>query len=135
LWRGFGFSSNFTYLQTEGNFGTTTISRNLVNFRPRSGAAGLSYRGHGLQANLLAKWEGRYFGPYQDAVAGPQFQEPRTLTDLKLQYRFGRRYDAYLDIYNLFDVSPRSDVTEDGRIHFFRTRMGVGFSAGVKARF
>lgn len=133
--RGFGFSSNFTYLETEGDFGTTAVSKNLVNFRPRSGAAGLSYRGHGLQANLLAKWEDRYFGPYQDTGTLRLYQEPRTLVDLKLSYHFLRRYDAYLDIYNLFDTSPRSDVSEDGRIHFFRTKMGVGFSSGIKARF
>ncbi|MEO6244454.1 MAG: TonB-dependent receptor, partial [Opitutaceae bacterium] len=133
--RGFGFNSNFTYLETEGDFGTAIVSKNLVNFRPRSGAAGLSYRGHGLQANLLAKWEGRYFGPYQDTGTLRIYQEPRTLFDLKLQYRFRRNYDLYLDTYNLFDTSPRSDVSEDGRIKFFRTKMGVGFSGGIKARF
>ncbi len=135
FFRGFGFTSNFTYLETEGDFGTTVASKNLVNFRPRSGAAGLSYRGHGLQANLLAKWEDRYFGPYQDTGTLRMYQEPRTLVDLKLQYRFLRRYDAYLDVYNLFDTSPRSDLSEDGRIKFFRTKMGVGFNAGLKARY
>ena len=135
FFRGFGFNSNFTYLETEGDFGTTTVSSNLVNFRPRSGAAGLSYRGYGFQANLLAKWEDRYFGPYQDTGTLRVYQEPRTLYDLKLQYRFLKRYDAYLDVYNLFDTSPRSDVSEDGRIRFFRTKMGVGYSGGVRARF
>jgi outer membrane receptor protein involved in Fe transport len=56
------------------------------------------------------------------------------MVDVKLQYSFNRRYDVFLDINNLTDEPPRTNVTLNG-LKFFKTNQGVGFTAGVRARF
>mgnify|MGYP000703188101 CR=1 FL=1 len=56
------------------------------------------------------------------------------MLDVKLQYSFNRRYDMFLDISNITDEPPRTDVSLNG-LNFFRTNQGVGFVAGVRARF
>ena len=53
---------------------------------------------------------------------------------MKLQYTINRRYDVFLDISNITDEAPRTDVSLNG-LKFFKTNQGVGFVAGVRGRF
>jgi TonB-dependent receptor len=132
--RGLGMNSNFTYLETEGDFGTVTTTTRLAGFRPRSGNAGLWYKGFGLQANLLVNWTDRYF--FNEPATGIRiYNQNRTMVDLKLQYRLNRTYEIFWDIFNLTDEPAREETTEDGRLYTFRTNQGISFVAGVRARF
>ena len=134
LWRGFGLNSNFTYLQTEGDFGGVTTTRLLAGFRPRSGNAGLSYKGRGLLATLLVNWSDRYF--FNEPATGFRiFNQRRTFVDLKLQYRLNARYEVFWDTFNLTDEPAREEMSEDGRLYTFRTNQGISFVAGIRARF
>ncbi|MBI5692212.1 MAG: TonB-dependent receptor [Verrucomicrobia bacterium] len=134
FWRGFGLNSNFTYLETEGDFGGVTTTRLLAGFRPRSGNAGLSYRGKGLLATLLVNWSDRFF--FNEPATGFRiFNQRRTFLDLKLQYRLNPRYELFWDTFNLADEAAREEVSEDGRLYTFRTRQGISFVAGIRARF
>lgn len=134
IWRGFGLNSNFTYLQTEGDFGGVTTTRLLAGFRPRSGNAGLSYKGRGLQATLLVNWSDRYF--FNEPATGFRiYNQRRTFIDLKLQYRLTPRYEIFWDTFNLTDEPAREEMSEDGRLYTFRTNQGISFVAGIRARF
>lgn len=134
FFRGFGINSNYTYLETEGNFGTTTTTRLLTGFRPRTANGGLYYKGHGLQANLLVNWSDKFF--FNEPATGLRvFNQRRTLVDLKLQYRLNRTYEIFWDTFNLFDEPAREELTEDGRLYTFKTNQGISFVAGVRARF
>lgn len=132
--RGFGLNSNFTYLETQGDFGGLTTTTRLAGFRPRSGNAGLSFKGYGLQANLLVNWSDRYF--FNEPAAGVRiYNAAKQFVDLKLLYRINRTYEVFWEGYNLTDAPAREEQTEDGRLYTFRTNQGIGFVAGVRARF
>jgi TonB-dependent receptor len=132
--RGLGFNSNYTYLETEGDFGTVTTTTRLAGFRPRSGNAGLSFRGYGFQANLLANWTARYF--FNEPAANLRiYNAEKLFVDFKLLYRINRTYEVFWEAYNLFDAPAREEQTEDGRFYTFKTHQGTGFVAGVRARF
>lgn len=132
VFKGLGGFANFTYLDAQGNFGTLTTTNRLPNMAPRSGNAGINFRYRGLDARFLANWTGQ---KYKSTLAGIDiYNEERLLLDVKLQYSFNRRYDIFLDINNLTDEPPRTDVSLNG-LHFFKTNQGVGFIAGVRGRF
>jgi TonB-dependent receptor len=130
--KGLGVQANFTYLQTQGNFGGTTVTNRLANLVPRSGNAGINYRYRGLDARLLFNWTGE---KYRGTTAGiDQFDLDRLFVDLKLQYTLSRRYDVFLDVTNLTD-EPVLTITTLSGIRWFKTTQGVLFTAGVRGRF
>lgn len=132
IWKGLGAFANFTYLQAEGDFGTTTTTRKLTNLAPRSGNGGINFRARGLDVRLLGNWTDE---KYKSTLAPIDiYNEARLALDLKLSYTINRRYSLFLDCINITDESPRTDVTLSG-LKFFRTNQGVGFTAGVNGRF
>jgi TonB-dependent receptor len=132
IWKGLGAFANFTYLESEGNFGGLVTTTRLGNLAPRSGNAGINFRFRGLDARFLANWTDE---KYKGTNSGIDFyNEERLMMDVKLQYSINRRYDVFLDISNITDESPRTDVSLNG-LKFFRTNQGVGFVAGVRGRF
>ena len=132
VFKGLGAFANFTYLEAQGNFGTAVTTSRLANLAPRSGNGGINFRYRGLDLRFLANWTAE---KYKSTIAGIDvYNEERLMLDVKMQYSFNRRYDMFLDISNITDEPPRTDVSLNG-LHFFRTNQGVGFVAGVRARF
>lgn len=131
-WKGLGAFANFTYLETEGNFGGTTTTRRLGNLAPRSGNGGINFRYRGIDLRFLGNWTAEKF---KSTVSGIEvYNEERLMFDVKVQYTINRRYDVFLDATNITDESPRTDVSRNG-LKFFKTNQGVGFVAGVRGRF
>ena len=130
--KGLGAFANFTYLQTEGDFGGLTTTKQLANLAPRSGNAGLNYRFRGMDARLLANWTAMKYKSTNTGI--DVYADERLSFDVKLQYTVNRRYDVFLDIMNITDEPPRTDIALNG-VRFFKTNQGVGCSAGVRARF
>jgi len=132
VWKGLGAFANFTYLQAEGDFGTTVTITKLANLAPRVANGGINFRHRGLDVRLLGNWTAE---KYKSTVASIEvFNEERLALDVKLQYMINRRYSVFLDCTNITDEAPRTDVTLNG-LKFFRTNQGVGFTAGVNGRF
>jgi TonB-dependent receptor len=131
VFKGLGAFANFTYLESEGNFGGLTTTTKLANLAPRSGNAGINYRYRGLDARLLGNWTAQ---KYTSTNVVDIYFEERMMLDVKLQYSINRRYDVFLDINNITDEPPRTNVTLNG-LKFFKTNQGVGFTAGVRGRF
>jgi len=130
--KGLGAVANFTYLQAEGNFGTTTTTNKLGNLAPRSGNAGLNYRYRGLDVRLLANWTDVKYKSTNGGI--DVYADERLFIDVKLQYSIRRQYDLFFDVTNLTDEPTRTDIALTGP-RFFRTNQGIGFVAGVRGRF
>jgi TonB-dependent receptor len=132
VFKGLGAFANFTYLEAVGDFGGTVSTTRLGNLSPRSGNGGINFRYRGLDARFLANWTDQ---KYKSTVAGIDvYNEERLMFDVKLQYSINRRYDVFLDINNITDEPPRTDVSLNN-LKFFKTNQGVGFVAGVRGRF
>lgn len=132
MFKGLGGFANFTYLDAKGNFGTNAVTTKLGNLAPRSGNAGINFRYRGFDARFMANWTDE---KYKSTVSGIDvYNEERLMYDLKLQYSFNRRYDIFLDLINLTDAPPRTDVSLNG-LKFFKTNQGVSGIAGVRAKF
>jgi TonB-dependent receptor len=132
IFKGLGSFANYTYLQAQGDFGGLVTTTRLGNLAPRSGNAGINFRYRGFDARFLANWTAE---KYKSTVSGIDvYNEERLMFDVKLQYTYNRRYDVFLDISNITDEPPRTDVSQNG-LKFFKTNQGVGFVAGVRGRF
>jgi iron complex outermembrane recepter protein len=130
--KGLGAFANFTYLQTEGNFGGTTTTRQLAHLVPRSGNAGINYRFRGFDARVLFNWTAQ---KYKGTTSGiDTYAAERRFLDLKLQYTVNRRYDLFLDMTNLLD-EPALTTIALNRLRWYKTNQGVLFSAGIRGRF
>jgi TonB-dependent receptor len=148
-WRGLGSYANFTYIDTKGDYGSTTTVSRLPNLTPRSWNAGLTWRGYGLDLRLMMNHRSAFFrsatsgnfGTGAGVLPGTMFyevyQHPRTLWDFKVNYTINRTYSLYLDVYNL-----TNDYTNNDYLHAFGREIpsyasgpGMSFKAGVTARF
>jgi TonB-dependent receptor len=138
FWGGFGTYANFSYTQAQGDFGGTFTKSTLENQRPRAANGGLSYIGHGLQARLLANWEGRFFRTVSATGLTDVTADPRFIVDFKGQYRINKRYELYLDVQNLTNEWVYTQVRHAGDIKglkFYSQRMGIIYSTGVRMSF
>jgi iron complex outermembrane recepter protein len=112
--RGFGAFTNFTWLESEGNYGTPGASRNgaqLPNFTPRSGNLGISYIAHGW--TIRAKWN--YTGSrLQSFNADPAQRTYNTVSkpvDLNFAYSIRRWLSVYVDVINVFNTPTNHEYT------------------------
>ena len=130
--KGLGAFANFTYLRTEGDFGTLTVSRRLPNMVPRTLNAGVSYVGQGWQIRPMLNWQDRTYR----GTSGIDYDSlGRTWVDLKVQYSISRRYSVELSVSNLTNEAERSWVSSDARLPFAQARPGTAYSIGVTGRF
>jgi TonB-dependent receptor len=149
FWRGFGSYANFTYIETQGDFGGLTSTRRLPNLTPRTINGGLTYRGYGLDVRLMANYRSEFyrsstsanFGTGAGVLPGTMFwevyQHARTLVDFKVQYTLSRRHTLYFDVYNLANDWNNNDYLHAfGReIPSYAAGPGTSFRAGVTSRF
>jgi iron complex outermembrane recepter protein len=112
--RGFGGFANFTWLRTEGNYGTPGAMRTgaqLPNFTPKSGNLGISYIRHGW--TIRAKWN--YTGSrLQSFNADPAQRTYNTVSkpvDLNFAYQLRKWVSVYADIINVFNTPTNHEYT------------------------
>jgi TonB-dependent receptor len=129
---GLGAFANFTYLQAQGDFGSTTFQKTIPNERPRTANTGVSYTGYGLQTLLLANWQDRF---YRSGAGNLSiYADPQLLMDLKTSYRINRNTQLYLDIFNLTNENVATFV-QDGGLKVYSQRAGITVSTGVNMTF
>lgn len=134
FWRHFGVNGNFTYTQTEGDFGALTIARKLPNLSPRVANAGISYVDRGLQIRALANYRGKTFIGTSGTL--DYDTETRLQIDLKVQYAFSKRYSAELNVSNLTAEPTQEYVAEtNGILRWRKQNPGTSFIGGLTARF
>ena len=133
--RGFGFNASFTFIRTEGNYGSDVTATNASaptniarNFLPRAGAAGLSYRGHNLELRLNAVYRGAY--PYTPH-ANPwqrEFRKDRLMLNWKSRYNFSRQFGIFFDVDNL----SRAPVSDNYFLYPERAANHAGFHPKIQ---
>ncbi len=107
FWRGFGAFANFTWLQTEGDYGTAgaNITKSeLPNFTPRSGNIGLSYIGYDWTVRVKANYTGARLLVYQADASRRQYGVAHTPVDLNLAYAVSPKIRLFVDVINVFNV-------------------------------
>jgi iron complex outermembrane recepter protein len=132
FWKGFGSYANFTYLEAEGNFGGVTTTRRLSNKAPRSGNAGITFRGYGWDIRLLGNWRDETYRTIQSGVL--VYNAERLFVDAKIRYSITRRYDILLEGYNLTDEPNLKFVTKNG-LKPYKSHQGIAFIAALQGRF
>lgn len=147
--RGLGSFANFTYIDTKGDYGSTSTVRRLPSLTPRSANAGLTWRGYGLDLRLMMNHRSQFFrsstsgnfGSGTGVLPGTMFyevyQHARTLWDFKAQYTLNRTYTFFLDVYNLTNDYTNNDYLHAwGReIFSYSSGAGTSFKLGVTARY
>jgi iron complex outermembrane recepter protein len=106
FWRGFAFYANYTYLKTEGDYGTpgtTQTASELPNFIPHSGNVGLSYRDRGWTVRVQMNYTGTHLSGYNADPSRRTFNNSRKPVDLNVAYEFSPRFTLFADVINVFN--------------------------------
>ena len=119
-WNGFGAYANYTWLQTQGDYGSTTVrsTKEIAGFTPRTANVGISYIKGGHSIRLQFNYIGRFLSAFSTTQALLQYQVAKPQLDIKAVFRINRQFDAYLDVWNVF-----SNPTE--QTEFFGGRPGT----------
>ena len=137
FWRGFGIFANYTWLETNGNYGRVNeaASSALVNFTPKVASAGLSYNRGRFNARFNGNYTGSYLRAYNVDPLARSYRTPRTMVDAKVGFRYSRRLTLFADAANIFNSKQEwysgsnPDRITDRRDH------GVRFQAGVNGSY
>jgi TonB-dependent receptor len=112
--RGFGAFINFTWLQSKGDYGTpgaALTGRQLPNFTPKSGSAGISYIAHGWTIRVKQTYTGDRLVSYNDDPSRRTYNTVSQPTDLNLAYAVSRGLSVYADVINVFDRPTNHEYT------------------------
>lgn len=132
FWRGFGSFANYSYTQAQGDFGSTTFTRNLAGLRPRVANLGLSYVGFGAQVRLIGNWQSKY---YRGGVGNTLEENGDTYNlDLKTSYQINPRYTLFFDIQNLTNEFSDDRIVA-GYLKYYAKWQGAIYALAVKRSF
>lgn len=130
---GLGAFANFTYLRTEGDFGSASVTNRLPNMTPRTLNAGVSYVRNRWQIRPLINWQDR---TYRGTSGVVDFDSAsRTRVDLKVQYALGKRYSLECSVFNVTNQPDFAYISSDRGLPFSQTKPGTAYSLGVTGRF
>lgn len=114
LWRGFGIFANFTWLRTEGDYGTPGARLSggqLPLFTPRTGNIGVSYIAHGWTVRVKMNYSGDRLSSFNADPARRVFDKGSTPVDVNLAYAITRRLSVYADVINVFNTGTNHQYT------------------------
>ena len=137
LLRGLSGMVNYTYLDTRGDFGGTTVRRTgeVPGFTPHSGNASLTWRWRGFSVRYLVNYSGERITAY--SATAPQrntYRVARTLTNLGFAYQVNPRLNLTCDIDNLTNepiISYRGYRDRVSSASFY----GLAITLGIAGRF
>jgi len=135
FWRGFGAYANYTYLKTEGNYGSATTTTQVAGFVPRTGNLAVTYLGHGLNVRVNAVWRGTFLAGFSANPALLLYQEPKLQINLKARYALSPKLSLFCDVENL-NKSPITETYFATKDRPAQTRIVVAkIIVGVQGRF
>ena len=112
--RGFGAFANFTWLRSEGNYGTPGAVRTgaqLPNFTPKSGNLGVSYNAHGVTVRVKWNYTGERLQSFNADPAQRTYNTISKPVDVNLAYALNRRLSVYADVINVFNTPTNHEYT------------------------
>ncbi len=107
---GFSGFANYTYLTTEGDYGTSGGSRSATQvqrFIPKSGNVGVSYNRGRLRSRAMVNYVGEHLFTFNANPSRLRYKEARTTVNLSLGWQFTRALSVYCDTSNIFDEPQR----------------------------
>jgi iron complex outermembrane receptor protein len=110
LLKGLSFSANYTWLDTNGDFGGTTnlSSGQVAGFIPRTGNVSLSWRHRAFSARFLVNYTGDYISSYTATSIGRNlYRYERTSVNTGVEYRVRPGVSLTLDVANPFGVPQK----------------------------
>lgn len=126
--------ANATWLQTEGNYGTAGIVRELVNFVPRTWNAGLSWRGDRFSASVKYNVRSRFLVS-RNANTGEEIrQQENARLDVGTTWRFLKRWTVYADATNALGEPEVWESVVPGRVTRYG-KLAPALNFGLRAEF
>lgn len=103
--RGLAVSANYTYLETEGDFGGTDVrsTDRVPNFVPRAGNASLSYTYRRFRFNALVNYTGNYLATFNAALQRNVYRKARTIVNTGVSYEWKPAISFFCDVSNVFN--------------------------------
>ena len=134
-WKGFGIYANYSRLQTEGDYGTGSVSSTdeVAGFTPESANFGISYIRHPVSIRVQFNHVGKYLNTFNVNQARRLYRQARSVVDLKTVYNISKQMDAYHDITNLLNEADRVQVWYKDRPNFTQKHSPM-FYLGINAR-
>jgi TonB-dependent receptor len=134
--RGLGMFANYTHLQTEGDYGSTTprTTSSVPGFVPRSANVGVSYS-YG-RVSLRAKWNYRSLAlfAYSANPAALRYTPGSGRIDLSARFKLTRNLDLYGDAINVTAVPMVFQGAMPGRRESI-SDYGAKVSFGLSGRY
>ena len=136
FWRGFGMNANFTYLQTQGDYGGTVATKEVPGFRPRQANAALTYQIRKYRASVQANWVDDYLLTTSATPALVVYEAARLVVNVKFTYDLTPRTSVYLNLDNLTrsPINSRYYASYKDRIGYTRLPFR-SIAAGIQGRF
>ena len=137
IWGGFGIFGNYTWLETEGNYGRVGEAANseLVNFTPRVASAGISYNRARFYARLNGNYTGAYLRAYNVNPLLRSYRVPRTMVDAKMGFRYSRALTFFTDVSNIFNSKQKWYTGSNPAYIADHRDHGVRFQAGISGSY
>mgnify|MGYP001559448962 FL=1 len=137
FWKSFGVFINYTRLQTEGNFGGTTVTRTgqVPGFTPESGNLGISYIRGGMSLRVQFNHKGETLGSFNANPANRTYTMARSVVDIKTVFPIRKNLSFYLDVNNVLDEAERATQRGDARRLLTHSHLTPQFMFGLNGRF
>ena len=135
--RGLSGSANYTIIDTEGNFGTTTSrSRGQVpGFIPKAGNVSLSWRYRGFSARVLQNYTSDYISSFSATSVGANlYREAFKTTNVGVAYQLRSSVTLTCDVANIFNAPQKLYQGVPGRAQDIIYNF-VTVTFGVSGRF
>ena len=132
-WKGFGVFANYTRMETEGNYGTATVSSTsqVAGFIPESGNVGISYIKNKVSLRVQFNYVGRFLNSFNANQALLLYRTARSTLNIKTVYQLSSHFDFYLDVVNATGQSDRTTEFFGGRpqtIYKLSPQFLIGFN-------
>jgi TonB-dependent receptor len=136
-WNGFGLFANYTWLDTKGDYGGSTVqtTSTLPGFVPRAANVGISYIRDKINFRVIYGFNGKALQAYNAAVNLRRWKLPTHRIDIKLKYLLTRNLDIYLDLYNVTNDKLRYVWGVYDRPQNILDRNDPQIHAGINGRF
>lgn len=133
--KGLGISANYTKLDTEGDYGGTTVVTEIAGFIPETANVALNYSYKRFKLRANGVYRGDYLISNSTNPANVHFESQKWQVDVNMEYKLSERFSVFLDIININHSAERRRYLgiEDKPSQFYFT--GSQFVAGFKGRF
>jgi TonB-dependent receptor len=110
--KGLSIAGNFTLLQTEGDFGGTTVrsDKQVAGFIPRTGNAGVNYSLRKFRFNVLLNYTGEYLATFSATPQRNIYREERTIVNTGISYEWRPSLSFFCDVSNIFNEPQRTYI-------------------------